>query len=285
MRIRSLGALLAALVVVPCALAWNGTGHRAIARIAYENLQSTPRARVDALLKRHPDYAAWVRGIPESEAGQAAFERASKWPDDIRGDRRLDNPGWHYINLPFSTDGTDVSRFAPLPPNALTKLQDIRKSLGNPSVSPESQTHLLPWLIHLVGDVHNPLHTTARFLKTQPRGDRGGNAVIVRGAGNLHSYWDGLLGRGETPKFLAKLVETIIHSHPKPANPDLRERQWVQEGLALCRKFVYSFGEGGTRENPVRLSDEYRVKARRIAHERAATAGYRLAAVLNERFR
>src|ERR1051326_8710466 len=119
--------VIAVLVITPApVLAWNGTGHRAIALIAYENLTAVARQRINSLLAKHPDYQKWTDGLPARQRGSAAFLAASIWPDQIRSDPRFhdDNraatppipglpegaqarhAGWHFINVPASIDGT-----------------------------------------------------------------------------------------------------------------------------------------------------------------------------------
>ena len=69
--------------------AWNSTGHKAIALIAYERLTPVTKQRVDQLLARHPDYPKWIAGITTADRGRAAFLAASVWPDTIRSDPRF----------------------------------------------------------------------------------------------------------------------------------------------------------------------------------------------------
>ena len=187
------------------AQAWNKTGHTAIASIAYSNLEPKAKQRVDALLRKHPDYQKWVEGITtEKERSRAAFLAAANWPDRIRYDPRFfddaaqppppvqgfadmeRHPIWHYIDLPFSTDGAPIPKQIPAP-NALTQIELFLKSIGNPAVDESTQVFELPWLLHLVGDVHQPLHCASRFMKTdlgqqaqEFMGDQGGNLVHVR---------------------------------------------------------------------------------------------------------
>ena len=256
---------------------WNETGHKAIAAIAYQNLKQPARDRIDALLKQHPHYSTW-KGHP--------FQEASYWPDVIRGNKEYDRPFWHYINVPFSPDKTP---FPPVNYNAeglLTKLREFRKSVGNPALSEPERAIQLAWLLHLIGDVHNPLHTVARYTRSLPTGDRGGNSVYVAGARNLHAYWDGLLGNTPTPEFIGQLAEGLMKTERRETPPNTNERRWIDYGVQLAKQVVYSFGDdSGTKENPLPLSEEYRGTAEKVARARGALAGYRLAAVLNEAFR
>ena len=189
--------LCVALAIAPSALfAWNHVGHKAVAGMAYDRLSGKARAKVDALIANHPDYQSWLSTAPSEDAKQRArhaFIQSAYWPDTLRGDLRFydesrrDQPptpvlpgfsdmrrhtNWHYINIAFSPDGTPF----PQPPavNALAQINTILGVIGTDpppapgSVSSEQDpTYLLPWLLHLVGDVHNPMHCTSRWKKDQ----------------------------------------------------------------------------------------------------------------------
>lgn len=283
---------LAGLLLLSLPLeAWNYTGHRVVAAIAFDHLNPKAKEAVEALLKRHPDFA--------SASGREAFLTAAVWPDTIKGDRRFYDdtlpdakptpllPGfpdmarhtnWHYIDIPFSPDGTPLG--PPKVPNALTELQRILKE---PALTPYD----LPWLLHLAGDVHQPLHCTQRFTRSQPQGDQGGNLVFVTPGRNLHSLWDDLAGfdtsAAYVDRYAAEVTEEFTKGGPAPAlSKD--PRQWVDEGFALAKKIVYTFGpETGTRENPIPLPEGYEVRAQKIARVQLAKAGFRLAEVLNSK--
>ena len=294
---KRLTVLLLLLTITIPSHAWNGTGHRSIAIVAYWHLTPATRARVDALLAQHPDYPNWVTGISDSNRGLVAFAEASVWPDVIRDDPRFhaDNgrptpnipglpPGsqarhatWHYMNIPFSADGTPT--IPTEEPNILTKLRDF-EGLGT---MPDSmKVYVLPWLLHLIGDAHQPLHTMARFDRFRPAGDRGGNAVELRNGGNLHSYWDSRLGSGNAERFLTELAATLQSRYPKPPTLNMNVEQWALEGFEL-RTEVYAISGEGTSSRPATYTDDYAVNARETSYARAALAGYRLAEFLNQR--
>jgi hypothetical protein len=292
-------AVLVILVLVRPAHAWNSTGHKAIALIAYQSLSPAAKQRVDSLLSKQPDYLKWVGHATAAERGRVVFMEAAVWADAIRSDPRFhdDNQkstgqiaglpkgaqarhaGWHFMNLPFSADGTPTRPGEE--PNILTKLKEF-ESFG--TMSEGMQVYTLPWLLHLVGDVHQPLHVLSRFTKYQLEGDRGGNSVRTRTTQNLHSYWDSRIGTGESDQYLIEWARTIQRRHPRrePINSD--PGAWVVQSFEL-RTQVYGFGGEGTEQNPAIFSDAYSVAAKNLALERAASAGYRLAEFLNERLR
>ncbi len=299
------------LLICTTLSAWNSVGHKAIAGLAYDLLNDKARARVDSLIRQHPDFALLIGGAPGGQKANIrhAFMKAAFWPDIIKGDLRFYDDGkrdavgteikagfpemkqhrdWHYINVPFSTDGTDTVN--PRDPNVLSQIRWIRPLLAN-EPSPghvKDPVYLLPWFLHLVGDIHQPLHCATRFKKDQvnpqtgkPWSDLGGNTVNVVGSYNLHAYWDDALGIADTGTFVNGVVKVMAKRTGSSAET-LDPSKWVEEGLEISRSFVYSFGnEGGGKENPIQLTDEYRVKSRQIALDRAALGARRLAAILN----
>ena len=237
---RVFAALLVLIIAAP-SLAWNYTGHKAIGIIAYSLLTPATKTRVDSLLARHPDYPKWTAGVGASDRGRAAFLEAAIWPDEIRNDPRFHNDnqrptsdipglppgsqarhsGWHYMNIPFSTDGTPTRPTAE--PNILTKLKDFEALAA---MSEAQKVYVLPWLLHLIGDIHQPLHTMQRFDRIRPTGDRGGNEVDLKTT-DLHAYWDSRIGTGDTERFLNQLASTIQSRHPKPTTLDMElEHSW-----------------------------------------------------------
>jgi hypothetical protein len=293
-----LAAWTAVLTLVVPAQAWNATGHRVVAAIAYDRLTPAARSRVDALLHKHPDLMKL--------APRDAFLAASVWPDVIKGDNRFYDdtranaqpapllPGfpsmarhtnWHYIDIPFSPDGTPLQQ--PKSPNALEQLQRILKTLGRADAP---STYDLPWLIHIEGDVHQPLHCSSRFLKSEPDGDQGGNLVFVTPGRNLHALWDDILGTDTSAAYVNGLATAIANDfvqhngeHPRLSKDP---KKWIDEGFALAKSEVYTFGdETGSRDHPIALPSSYEANARKVARIRVAIAGFRLAAALNRKFR
>jgi hypothetical protein len=169
--------------------------------------------------------------------------------------------------------------------NALSQINLILGSLTADS------SYLLPWLLHLVGDVHNPMHCTSRWKKDQvdpktgkPWSDLGGNGVYVVGAYNLHAYWDDALGITDTPDYLNGLIR-FLSNKGHEGEDVLDPREWVNEGARLAESVCYKLGDKGTgsKENPITLPETYAVESKALARERAALGARRLAAVLNQR--
>jgi len=280
--------------------AWNATGHRVIAAIAYDRLTPGTRARVDELIRRHPDYARFT--TPAASGARAAFIAASVWADQIRSDPRFydesrasatvrpplagypsmaRHAAWHYFHLPFTTDGTLLQEQAP--PHALSEIQRLLSEIGASADSAQTPSYGLVWILHLIGDIHEPLHCASRFLESQPRGDAGGNLVLVRPGRTLHSFWDNLPGSNADDVDLAE--EVAAQSNESPGDRASWISSWVKESFALAQRNVYQFGNlTGSSEFPISFPRGYEQSARRLARLQLAKAGVRLALVLNSEF-
>ena len=143
----------------------------------------------------------------------------------------------------------------------------------------------LVWLLHLTGDIHQPLHCATRVTKTSKRGDAGGNSVVVDVAPNdLHGYWDNLLGMGDTENYpVAVKAAQLLAAADTSAASDIKEADWANESFTLAKSNVYvdppigpGLGKFTMSSNP-----SYTADSLKIAQQRVALAGTRLANVLN----
>ncbi len=139
----------------------------------------------------------------------------------------------------------------------------------------------LVWLLHIVGDVHQPLHATSRFSAQFKKGDNGGNSekICVTSCGEaLHAFWDDLLGTSNSAVSAiraASKLDDAPTSGAKVSNP----HAWITESFELAKGTVYEpIGDG---KGPFQLSEDYQDDAKTIAEERVALAGARLAKLLN----
>lgn len=299
-------AILSAVVFLSTpSFAWNSTGHRIIAFIAYERLTPRARARVDQLLRQHPDYALLAKGAPEDPVLRArdVFMAAAAWPDMLRGDDRFwddthkdarptpliagfpdmkRHTNWHFYDTPYAPDHAHIEKQAP--PNALTELPRLIREIAH---EPDAAAaYDLPWIEHIAGDVHQPLHCISRFLKSSDKGDAGGNGVFIAPGGNLHTLWDDAAGRDTSDAYVTRYAAEAVAADPAPARIEKNPKKWIAEGARLAETSVYTFGlQNGTRDHPLQLPESYIENARRIARLQMAVAGYRLAAVLNDRLK
>ena len=304
--LRRLTSVIAALLLSLPATAWNYSGHQIVAQIAYERLTPQVRARVDQMIRDHPDYKEiFTKDAPDVIKSDAAalarfaFVHAAPWPDLIRGDMRFYDetsadaqptrllPGfpdmmrhgpWHYFDMPFSGDGTPV--IEQQPPHLMTELPRLLAEIA--TVDSRQAAYDLPWIEHLVGDSHQPLHLTGRFLKSQPKGDAGGNLVFVEPGRTLHSLWDDAAApRDLGDADVIRYAREITAEFPAGPPPSLDPTHWAAESFELDKTAVYTFGlETGSKEHPLILPPGYEERAKRIARERVAVAGYRLAGAL-----
>lgn len=318
---RSLRLAAAALLVIALnapAYGWGNVGHMAVAYVAYQKLTPQARRRADALVRLNPRFNSWQgeipRGTSAADRRMMLFMIAATWPDQIKGDKRYraDGPNggnlppndgtadrnigyrdralhkyWHFIDRPFSPDGTPLQN--PPVPNAQTQIAAFREVLA--SDSPDAlKSYDLVWLLHLVGDVHQPLHAAARFTRENRDGDDGGNEVRVCNPNcgvRLHSFWDGLLG-GEGISINPRPAVTAGRSLPEAdATPaaNLNVGDWLTESFNLARSTVYRNPPIGLGPGPFTITQTYRDAAREVANQRVALAGARLANILNNELR
>ncbi|HUS11714.1 MAG TPA: S1/P1 nuclease [Pyrinomonadaceae bacterium] len=304
-------ALLLVFVTSVTSYGWSDTGHMAVAFIAYRKLTPQARARVNALVRLNPSFNAWSSRIP---AGTSAAKKrmmlfmiAATWPDEIKGDglHHADGPAngnkppddgtadrnigysdtamhkyWHFIDKPFSPDGTPLED--PPAPNAETQIAAFRAVLASDSPD-ELKSYDLMWLLHLVGDVHQPLHCTARFIHGQPHGDDGGNLVTVRDGiitKKLHGFWDGLLGTSRAPAVAITVGQNLAAAPAAQAN-NLDASDWINDGFADAKSLTYKNPPIGVGAGTFTITSSYRKAARTLARKRVALAGARLANILN----
>lgn len=301
---------------------WDSIGHRAMAALAYDRLRPATRMRVDALMRAHPDLANIADGLDPNTADgiRDVFIRSSVWPDRIRGDERFyrENdpratptpmlPGypsmarheeWHYLVRSFSTDGTPTILLES--PNAATAVATLADELANASTRASIRAYNLVWIIHIVGDLHQPMHGTSRSSAATPNGDAGGNRVWTHlpGSGydstNLHSVWDGMVGRRVRNVPIDDVARQLRDALPmSPALPydELRIPDgaalgdavlgWANESQTLARHVAYALPPRRDGAPPV-LDEHYLTLGEAIARQRLALSAYRLAALLEAR--
>jgi hypothetical protein len=220
----------------------------------------------------------------------ALFMYAARWPDDIRGDPTWDRPEWHYVNMPLTRDGAIGS--PPAAPNILTALEEAREVLQKPASTDADRAVALCWMFHLVGDVHQPLHTVSLFSALYPDGDRGGTRFYVRvGPGSatisLHYFWDNALGQERGIRAVWNRSATLASRADlgRGAFPELAVASWatwVAESVQHARDTAYPSEVAGSRDrtNGAVLPPGYGKQAQALAERRIMLASYRLADLL-----
>jgi len=243
-------ACIAAVVTPSPTLAWGAAGHRLIAEHALARLKPTARAEVDRLLALEPG---------------ATLASVSTWADETRTPATA---AWHFVNFPRDGDCHYEAQRVCVASNCVVgAIERQREVLA--STAPDGQRlDALKFLVHLVGDVHQPLH--AGFAD-----DRGGNAfqLQVDGEGtNLHALWDSALIQG-WPGGPAALRSAVDRVGALPSRAT-RPQRWAEES---CR-IVASAGFYPPRHT---LDEAYAARWSPELPGRLAAAGRRLAALLN----
>ncbi len=304
-------------------LAWNQTGHRIVAEIAWRNLTTAERTASSRLLRQHPHYALLLAtNVPPGvSVDEWAFLNAATWPDMVRPSRRgdADKPSeitnyhrspWHYINLPYvlpkDADRISASSFSIPPTNIVWALSNAIVILNDRHTPAPERAVSLCWVMHLVGDLHQPLHAATLLSEANPHGDQGGNLLGIADTSgiplNLHSFWDQMMGSGEGYDAVFFVADSIARSaeyRPQTLAEYKRDQSigsWADESLAAAVTFAYDEGHlkfaewkevqaGTVKASDVpRLKSTYLFNANDIARRRISLAGQRLADLLEKTF-
>jgi hypothetical protein len=141
----------------------------------------------------------------------------------------------------------------------------------------------LSWLLHLIGDIHEPLHAATRISAAQPLGDSGGHLVLLCAKpckDELHAFWDSVLGTDQSPTTVLQATTALQAADPIQS-ADLSPAHWAMEDLNLAKTSIY-VPPIGTGSGPFTLTETYKTKAKSLAARQVALAGARLANVLNQ---
>jgi S1/P1 nuclease len=300
------------LIFLPVqAVAWNPPAHIVTGSIAYRTLLQEPqgRATLDAirpfLYAKSLDPDGWLQrqtqNLTGREADEMRFIVTATWADIIRKvDPAKHRDKWHYINWAFKPTGEPAS-VVPRPPqseNILTAFAQTERVLQS-AASLERRANAFAWLLHLVGDAHQPLHTIQLFTREYPEGDRGGNEICVRVAPdsvpmNLHMLWDGLITSTNDTRTLTNIAAELRKKFPASRLSELASgdpKTWTKESYEIAKMNAYMNGRiRGTPKGERRDCSEitaarvlpagYAAKAKDIAERRIALGGYRLASLL-----
>lgn len=290
-----IAALFAALLlnVLPKAGAWSSPGHMVIASVAYRELSDAEKTTVNELLTHHPNYAAWKNSYQAGgtlDLETFIFMRASTWPDEIRNSgSQYDHPNWHFIDYPLKPSSFPVKPDASPNDNVLYGIAQCEEMLQDPDAAADVRAVHLSWLIHLVGDIHQPLHCATLVTKAYPApvGDRGGNLFYVRPATKgvkLHSVWDQSLGSAIDFKTQYDYATLLRSNDPRTALKELSQATtpdaWSLESRAVAVDKGYLSGKlqgSKTAGGAVAPPADYTANLKTVAEYRAALAGYRLA--------
>ncbi len=251
-------ALLASLVPTVC-FAWGRDGHRITGYIAENFLKPHARAAVGELLD-----------------GKSLAD-VSTWADEIKRDPsyRWASP-LHYTNIEPGADAFDMQRDCPEKGCVVSAIIKYSRVLRDKTASREQRVEALKFLVHFVGDIHQPLHAgLAR--------DRGGNDIKVtffENRTNLHSLWDsGMIRRPKKgwSEYSTDLAGTVTPQR-MTAWTTLDPADWVTESNKLALSHAYAVPKDG------QIGQAYFNRNMPVVNEQLAKAGMRLAALLNAIF-
>lgn len=300
-------ALAALLLCLQPAIAWDPLGHMLVGQIAYDNLTPTAKKNIDDLITRFNE-------VDKPDAPYT-FVTVPCWMDDIRSRPEMKPFAvWHYVNLPFTAEGMPIPDPA-AGPNVINGIQKAEGILDgtqtDPAIDKDRATVILT---HLVGDIHQPLHTTSK------PDDSGGNKVSIANlkdplvdlifskGGNLHFFWDSAYRRIFKEGYATVSFEAPIYDRAAPvaghnealplvrAQADAIEKKyppsilteqgdpvsWAKESHAIGFDLGYQKLPPPGSGKGIKLDEAYVSAAQAAAEKRIALAGYRLAALLNK---
>jgi S1/P1 Nuclease len=285
--------------------AWNDTGHEVVALIAWENLSPATRSKVVSIMRQAPA-ASKLRqlfredGRPLDVREREFFRRAATWPDLARDLPDFHHSTWHHRNFYWKQENgvaVDLPDLQVNPQNVVERLEHWKTRLADPSVPPAQRAIEFAWVLHLVGDIHQPLHCSGRVTASEPDGDRGGNTFLLailpghnpdRDRQTLHAYWDGMIDKafrrraGETHSaYLQRAASLIVARHPRALlEAQLKPGQievWARESVVAAQAAYPR-----TLERKKEPAGDYRLMGIQVSRERVALGGYRLALMLEQ---
>ena len=303
-RWRTMGMVFALVAWMQPLMAWDAPGHELVAAMAWRQLNPKARQAVE-------------QAAAEMQNPTQAYTPVTLacWMDDLRHDPAIpyynEFSTWHYIDIPIDTRDP----MPPLEPGGDTDLhgnvvQALKRAIavlkGGTDPYVKSKAMACAMVMHLVGDIHQPLHCATKYFFThgELHQDNGGNKedVINGPAGdahfNLHAFWDSAWRASFDPASGGVVIdprynERGVHNArnvddawlatktfpPKLLAPDIDA--WARESNAIARDFVYRDLTATGNRKYCRLGSAYVAKAHEIAQERIALAAARLAALLN----
>jgi S1/P1 Nuclease len=291
------------------ARAWGCKGHQTVALIAEKHLTPETRQWVLKLLSENPIDPKLIRYC--GGAVRDAMADASTWADDVRGERK--NGPWHYIDIPRGSERGPLEPYCGQEGCVTKAITEQLAILKDKNAEAAKRADALRYVIHFVGDLHQPLHTITNA-------DEGGNCVPVKYfrrvpqehnhffSPNLHSLWDTAIPERDAesadPAEYAEMLETTFAADIEGwQKAGIHVEDWVWEGFDFAENVAYlaltpkiaiepnvavhscaddnNIGERLLHQNIV-AGEVYQEKAAAVAEKRIAEGGVRLAMILND---
>lgn len=301
--------LSAIFLAIPVA-GWDDVGHKITSYIAWQRMSPTARDQVHKILMSAPedsDIATFYMAGSRSEAlrKQDHFVLMAYWADIVRDRnfaaryRTYHKGNWHYYDKFWRVVDGKIE-YIPDPEDggqALARMIEFDAMIRG-KASDSQKAIAIAWLQHLIGDIHQPLHTSARVTDVEPKGDQGGNLFLLTPQGtprerqeNLHWLWDSIVVRNIPNKsnecdadFISGLASKFMKKYPyskmQPRLAPGKYEQWAAESLELAQKDVFS-PDLKRFEPPTK---KYKKKALKVAEEQLVLAGYRMGDLFEQVF-
>jgi S1/P1 Nuclease len=320
-QILTVGIAVVLFFLIPSsANAWNAVGHMAVAKLAYDRMSEGEQLKLFTLLKKHPHYTQFLAASKPDGVSEAEWVimRSAVWSDWIRP-RRKDNRGTdatkysrsedHYVNIPLIAPGSEEffagkTLVDPDLPNILTALKSRCNDIKTKTAADQDKAVAACWVFHLIGDIHQPLHSVAYFSseKAFQTGDQGGNKFAVREGTKSWKFGidtdygdDSDAHQAELYRMALKVAERLRGLELKDADKEQLEKNktfdsWSKESFELAKSVAYMKGDGTGLMNAVEapfngrapegaaeLDEAYVKRAKETADKRVVFAGKRLA--------
>jgi hypothetical protein len=262
---------------------WGKEGHEVVGKVAEKFLSAPAKRAIDDLLK-------------DDQFKSIGDTRLTSWADFIRNSAMFkkkypNNDKFHYLDIDVESDlaMVDVAKIASEGENALVAVRRFQKVLKDPTAELQAKREALFFIVHIIGDLHQPLHCAERT------GDKGGNLCQVFLPGetmkiNLHKVWDTSfvlkdIGAFTVPDFTTKLLEEIT-PESKAADQKGTLEDWILDSQKIARESIYKVVPKTAQTGETFQLKEDDVKAgTAVVHRQLAKGGLRLAAFLNDTFK
>ena len=260
---------LMCVLSAPNGLCWGPEGHRIVAAIAFKQLNKSIKDAIEDLL------------------GDEDFVQAANWADNVRFSRP-ETKDWHFIDIPVSAAKYDAVRDCEELETGDCAVQELARAtllLRDRTKPAKARREALKFIIHFVGDIHQPLHSATN--DTRASGDRGGNSVNTRlltHTMKLHAVWDhGLLELDDRDEgeYADGLIKDLVKKGKTSDSGTVED--WVNESHQLAVSVAYKypgFKVGKVPSVKVALSQAYADKGKPVVDLQLARAGVRLARVI-----
>lgn len=325
-KVRILIATAVVVAMTPALYAWDHAGHMTTAAIAFAEIEKTRPELIDrigALLLAHPDLAPfWVAAgdARGKERTRLMFIEGARWPDDSKN-MPEDRPSWHMARWAIVADDAPPeararaeARGDKYKGQALEALALMFAELASPETTPAHRARALCWVLHIMGDIHQPLHVGDHFTEQYPEGNTAGSlSYVADPLGDstipLHMLWDSNTMGDTTLENIDRNAQELVKKYPRssfselapPDTPDDFEN-WARESYEVATDFAFGYGLETAADDPDQTPDEllqnmmkfvlegispveeapelpaeYWEQLQEFAHARITLAGYRIA--------